>query len=116
MPRNYDVWPVVFVCWRSKAEETLQSLAAGTLDISYGRKIHIRKGARILVVSEDGSVLGLGTRHGAVALARVDKLDGRAHPDLVKAFDCPVTTVSFSQRGRWLATGGDRLQLWTWED
>lgn len=63
-----------------------------------------------------GTLLGLGTRHGAVALARLDRVDKRVHPDLVKAFDSPVTTVSFSQRGRWLATGGDRLQIWTWED
>jgi len=65
---------------------------------------------------KDGSFLGLGTRHGAVALARMDLVDKRVHPDLVKAFDSPVTTVQFSDRGRWLATGGDRLQIWTWED
>ncbi len=66
-------------------------------------------------VSADGQLLGMGTRHGAVALARLDRVDKRVHPDLVKAFDHPVTTVSFSDRGRWLATGGDRLQIWTWE-
>lgn len=67
-------------------------------------------------LSHDGVFLGMGTRHGAVALARLDKVDKRVHPDLVKAFDNPVTTVKFSERGRWLATGGDRLQIWTWED
>jgi hypothetical protein len=67
-------------------------------------------------LSKDGTFLGMGTRHGAVALARMDLVDKRVHPDLVKAFDSPVTAVQFSERGRWLATGGDRLQIWTWED
>jgi hypothetical protein len=64
----------------------------------------------------DAKMLGMGTRHGAVALARLDQVDKRVHPDLVKAFDSPVSTVQFSDRGRWLATGGERLQIWTWED
>jgi hypothetical protein len=67
-------------------------------------------------ISADGRLLGLGTRHGAVALAHLDSIDKRVHPDLVKAFSHPVTSVSFSTRGRWLATGGDRLQIWTWEE
>lgn len=67
-------------------------------------------------VTTDGNLIGLGTRHGAVALARFDQLEKRIHPDLVKAFNHPVTGVSFSSRGRWLATGGDRLQIWTWEE
>jgi hypothetical protein len=67
-------------------------------------------------VSPDGRFLGLGTRAGAVALAALDRLDNRAKPHLVKAFDTPVTSVSFSERGRWLATGGEALQIWTWED
>lgn len=67
-------------------------------------------------INKDGSLLGMGTRAGAVALARLDQVAQRVHPDLVKAFDSPVTTVAFSDRGRWLATGGDRLQIWTWED
>ncbi len=67
-------------------------------------------------VSADGRLIGLGTRHGAVALAHLDQIDKRVHPDLVKAFNHPVTGVAFSTRGRWLATGGDRLQIWTWEE
>lgn len=67
-------------------------------------------------ISHDGNTVGLGTRHGAVALSRLDRVDKRAHPDLVKAFDGPVFTAKFSSRGRWFATGGDRLQIWTWED
>jgi hypothetical protein len=67
-------------------------------------------------VSADGRLVGLGTRHGAVALAHLDHVDKRVHPDLVKAFNHPVTGVAFSTRGRWLATGGDRLQIWTWEE
>jgi len=67
-------------------------------------------------ISPDGSRIGLGTRHGAVALSSLESLDKRIHPDLVKAFSNAVTSVAFSSRGRWLATGGDRLQIWTWED
>lgn len=67
-------------------------------------------------ISSDGQLLGLGTRHGAVALSHLDSIDKRVHPDLVKAFNHPVTSVAFASRGRWLATGGDRLQIWTWEE
>ena len=68
-------------------------------------------------VAGNGTLLGLGTRSGAVALARLSNREKLVHPDLVKAFEGPVTSIAFSDRGRWLATGGvDRLQLWSWED
>lgn len=67
-------------------------------------------------ISQDGRFLGLGTRTGAVALAALDRLDARAKPHLVKAFENPVSSCAFSDRGRWLATGGEALQIWTWED
>jgi len=67
-------------------------------------------------VHVDGASLGMGTKTGAVALARVDRPDARAKPHLVKAFEHPVICASFSDRGRWLATGAEALQLWTWED
>lgn len=67
-------------------------------------------------VNIDGASLGMGTKTGAVALARVDRPDARAKPHLVKAFENPVICASFSDRGRWLATGAEALQLWTWED
>ena len=53
---------------------------------------------------------------GAVALARIASLEKRIKPDLVRAFESPVTSVAFSQRGRWLATGAEGLRIWTWED
>lgn len=67
-------------------------------------------------VSSDGSYMALGTRHGAVVLARVDRFEKRIRPDLVRAFDEPVVSVSFSRRGRWLATAADTLIIWSWED
>lgn len=67
-------------------------------------------------VSADGRYLGLGTRHGSVALALIDSIDKRVHPDLVRAFDGPVTTVEFSSKGRWLATGAEGLRLWSWDE
>ncbi len=67
-------------------------------------------------ISRDGQYLGLGTRNGAVALARMDKLDKRVRPDLVRAFNGPVTSVAFSSKGKWLATGAEGLRIWSWED
>lgn len=67
-------------------------------------------------VNPSGAFLGLGTRTGAVALAIVNKVDARARPHLVKAFDQPVQSCAFSDRGRWFATSAESLQVWTWED
>jgi hypothetical protein len=67
-------------------------------------------------INPAGTWLGLGTRTGAVALAGLGKTDGRAKPHLVKAFDQQVTCASFSDRGQWLATGAEGLQIWTWEE
>ncbi len=67
-------------------------------------------------ISRDGQRLGLGTRNGAVALARMDRIEKRVRPDLVRAFNGPVTSVAFSERGRWLATGAEGLRIWSWED
>ena len=67
-------------------------------------------------ISQDGQYLGLGTRNGAVALARMDRIEKRVRPDLVRAFKGPVTSVSFSERGKWLATCAEALRIWSWED
>jgi hypothetical protein len=67
-------------------------------------------------ISKNGRYLGLGTRNGAVALAHMDRIEKRIRPDLMRAFNAPVTSVAFSERGRWLATGADGLRLWSWED
>jgi hypothetical protein len=66
-------------------------------------------------VSADGRYLGLGTRSGAVALARFDQKDRRVNPDLVRAFSQPVVGVAFATRGRWLATAAESVLLWSWE-
>lgn len=65
-------------------------------------------------ISRDGEVLGLGTRNGAVAFARTGILDERIRPDMVRAFDTPVSCVAFSSRNRWLATGAEGLRIWSW--
>jgi hypothetical protein len=67
-------------------------------------------------ISKNGRFLGLGTRSGAVALSHVEKLEKRVRPDLVRAFNSPVTSVAFSERGTWLATGAEGLRIWSWED
>ena len=48
--------------------------------------------------------------------ARMDRIEKRVKPDLVRAFNGPVTSVAFSERGRWLATGAEALRIWSWED
>lgn len=67
-------------------------------------------------LSYDGSRAAMGTRSGAVAIARLASPEERARPDLVRAFDGPVKAAEFSSKGRWLATAGDHLVIWTWED
>lgn len=67
-------------------------------------------------LSENGHYLGLGTRNGSVALSRIASLEKRIRPDLMRAFNSPVTSVAFSQRGKWLATGAEGLRIWSWED
>lgn len=66
-------------------------------------------------LSRDGTMVGMGTRSGAVALASLATPESRARPDVVAAYEGPVHAVEFSQKGRWLATAGDALVLWTWE-
>jgi hypothetical protein len=70
----------------------------------------------VATLSPDGQRVGLGTRSGAVAMARLRDPHERARPDMVRAFDGPVKAVEFAPKGRWLATAGDTLVLWTWED
>ena len=64
-------------------------------------------------VSHDGRVLAMGTAGGAIVVARIDELEERMRPDMVRAFDQPVRAVAFSHRGRLLATGADHLRIWS---
>jgi hypothetical protein len=61
-------------------------------------------------------LVALGTRAGGVSLIQLDRRDPQARPQIVKAYDSPVTAVAFADRGRWLATAAESLQLWSWED
>ena len=67
-------------------------------------------------VSENGRYAGMGTRTGAVALSQLDEEGGRSRPRLVNAYNGPVTSLAFASRGRWMATGGEYLQIWTWDE
>jgi len=69
----------------------------------------------VAALSPDGERVAMGTRSGAVALASLETPESRARPDIVAAFEGPVKAVEFSERGRWLATAGDALVVWTWE-
>lgn len=70
----------------------------------------------VATLSPDGTRVAMGTRSGAVAMARLDSPEERMKPDLVRAFDGTVKAVEFAEKGRWLATAGDALVVWTWED
>ncbi|MSQ00305.1 MAG: hypothetical protein EXR71_00255 [Myxococcales bacterium] len=63
----------------------------------------------------DGRTLALGTRGGLVALADVFAPPAlRGRPARVEAHGAAVTAISFSTRGRWLATVGDNCRLWAY--
>jgi hypothetical protein len=53
------VWPVVFVAWRSKADEAMEASRKGQFDAWTG-SFHARKGAPCVVVTEGGKVLAVG--------------------------------------------------------
>lgn len=57
---NHDVWPVVFVAYRSKAEEVLAALREGSLTAGATSKMHARRGARFVLLVEDGRFLAAG--------------------------------------------------------
>ncbi len=54
-----SVWPVVFIAWKSKSDQAMEATREGQLD-AYTGKLHARKGAPCLVVTEDGKILGAG--------------------------------------------------------
>ena len=64
-------------------------------------------------VSEDGSMVAIGTREGDVAFCNIDgDIVGRAHPDRVGGHHGAVREMAFSRKARWLATSADSLWLW----
>lgn len=63
----------------------------------------------------DGHTLAVGTRDGNVAIADIDApATKRARPPRVQAHEGPVWMLSFSRKGRWLASIGDRCRVWTY--
>lgn len=64
-----DVWPAVFVAWKSKSGEVFQSIKSGKIDANTG-KLHLRKGAEFVIVLEDGTL---------VASGRVSSVTGSLH-------------------------------------
>jgi hypothetical protein len=67
-------------------------------------------------LSPDLSRVAMGTRSGVVGMARLDSAEERAKPEMVRAFDGQVKAAEFAPKGRWLATAGDHLVVWTWDD
>ncbi len=55
-----DVWPVTLIGWRSKAQEILAAALSGTVSVGLGKGVHVRKGARFVLLLEDGAVLAYG--------------------------------------------------------
>lgn len=96
----------------------LLGITSGGVAVWHAEHPHRARTLRVLDIaagdiSRDGEVLALGTRNGAVMLARVADL-GKGRPDSVRAFDGPVTSVAFSPTAQRLATGAACLRLWSW--
>ena len=83
--------------------ENGSSESIGLLDIHTG------------ALSADGQLVGVGTVGGVVGLVNMQSFESRKSPFLTKAHDTPIHSVAFAGRGRWLATGADRVQLWSWD-
>lgn len=63
----------------------------------------------------DGKSVALGTRGGVVALSDMGASPAaRAHPPRVNAHETSVRAISFSTRGRWLATVAENCRLWSY--
>lgn len=63
----------------------------------------------------DGKSVALGTRGGIVALSDMGAAPAaRAHPPRVNAHETGVRAMSFSTRGRWLATVAENCRLWSY--
>jgi hypothetical protein len=56
----HDVWPVLFIAYRSRAEDALKALKDGNLSAAVGSGVHIRRGAQFILVLDDGRILGTG--------------------------------------------------------
>lgn len=56
----HDVWPVLFIAYRSKAEDALKALRDGNLSAAVGSGVHIRRGAQFILAVDDGRILGTG--------------------------------------------------------
>jgi hypothetical protein len=57
---NLDIWPVVFVVWKTKGEEALQAINQGQITAKSGKAVHARKNAQFIAIREDGAVLAIG--------------------------------------------------------
>jgi hypothetical protein len=96
------ITPIGVAVWDRKGGPALQSLRFP--DVSAGDS------------AATGNIVGLGTRAGGVSVVHLDRRDPQQRPQMIKAFEGPVVALAFADRGRWLATAAESLQLWTWED
>lgn len=55
-----DVWPVVFITWQSKIDETIQSIRDGRLQARTQKGMHVRKDADCIAISEKGLLIAVG--------------------------------------------------------
>jgi hypothetical protein len=63
----------------------------------------------------DGRTLAVGSRDGTVAIADIaGSPNARTRPPRLQAHEGPVRMLSFSRRGRWLATIGDQCRVWAY--
>ncbi len=65
-------------------------------------------------LSPDANLVAMGTRVGAVALGGAKPGGQRVNPSRVEGHDGPVLALSFSPRGRWLASAAGRCWVWSY--
>ena len=97
----------------------LFGIAEGGVTVWPGRNISPRTirvhGVSSAAVSYDGKRIAIGTRAGGVTLSEtVTEAPARMHPGQTEGHEKPVSAVSFSERGRWFATGGEKCWLWSY--
>lgn len=63
----------------------------------------------------DQDIVAIGTLHGSVAICGASReASQRARPPRVEGHASPVIALSFSTKGRWLATVADTIRLWSY--
>ena len=85
-------------------------------DLTEGEHVDVSLAGTVsTTLSHDGHLVALGTADGKVAVAALHSAEARASPVVVEATDEPIRAIAFSRKGKYLASGGEDVIVWTWE-